>query len=195
MSEFVRSYMERMKQGLDRIDRQTIEEITDVLLNAWKNNRQVFILGNGGSASLASHFACDLGKGTLSRHYDRTEKRFRVISLTDNSALISAYANDLGYEDIFAQQLNNLVKSGDVVIGISGSGNSINVIKAIELASACNATTIAFLGFDGGKLKGLVDRYVIFPEHHYGRVEDFHLMLVHMICEELSRRIREHKPK
>ena len=125
--EFVKDYMKNLKNELDTLEIQKIVKVVDVLFDAWKDGKQVFIFGNGGSASTASHFACDLGKGTLQRVYDQNEKRFRVMSLTDNVAIMTAFANDLSYEDIFVQQLNNLVNPGDVVIGLTGSGNSPGV--------------------------------------------------------------------
>ena len=144
-------------------------------------------MGDGGSASNASHFACDLGKGTLKRVYDGKEKRFRVISLTDNIVTITAFANDLSFEDIFVQQLHNLIDKGDVVIGISGSGNSPNVIKAIRYAQTCGAKTIGFLGFKtGGKLSKLVDYEITVQDNHYGRIEDIHLALGHLITDNLA---------
>src|SRR3989338_6010962 len=114
--EFIKDYLSNLKTELDSLDLKAIKKVVDILFSAWQNNKQVFIFGNGGSAITASHFACDLGKGTLERVYDRNEKRFRVISLTDNVATITAYSNDLSYDDIFIQQLRNLVQPGDLVI-------------------------------------------------------------------------------
>ncbi len=148
-------------------------------------------MGNGGSASLASHFACDLSKGTLQNVHDDNEKRFRVISLTDNIALMTAYSNDLGYEHVFSQQLKNLVNEGDVVIGISASGNSKNVINAISLAKKSKAVSIGLLGFDGGKLKEIVDLKLWVNKDNYGIVEDVHSSLQHMICFAVKERVRQ----
>src|SRR3989338_5953288 len=166
--EFIKDYLSNLKTELDSLDLKAIKKVVDILFSAWQNNKQVFIFGNGGSAVTASHFACDLGKGTLARAYS-DERRFRVISLTDNVSTITAYANDLSFNDIFLQQLKNLVQKGDVIIAITGSGNSINVLKAVGYANKMGATTIGFLGFNGGKLKDMVDHYVLLKSNHYGR--------------------------
>ncbi len=193
MNGFVDNYFSELKKIFDKMNSKNIEEITDVIYKAYENQRNIFILGNGGSASTASHFACDLGKGTLSRVYDKNEKRFRVISLTDNAATISAYANDLSFDDIFVQQLRNLVHRGDIVIAITGSGNSKNVLKAMEYAKDAGAVTVGMLGFDGGKVKQFLDKYVIVPSNHYGRVEDLHIILEHLITDYLRNKIKESK--
>lgn len=193
--EYAGKYIQALKNGLDRIDLTKIERIAEVLYQAWRNDKQIFVFGNGGSATTASHFACDLGKGTLSKFYKPDQKRFRVMSLTDNVATMLAYANDLSFEDIFSQQLKNLVREGDVVIGISASGNSKNVIKALKVANDANAVTIGLLGFDGGKTKDMVDHYVLFEEKHYGRVEDFHLIFEHLICTFLKGKIENEEKR
>ena len=193
MNGFISEYFEELKKILSRVNKKDIEEITEIIHKAYLNERTIFILGNGGSASTASHFACDLGKGTLSKVYDINEKRFRVVSLTDNIATISAYANDLSFDDVFIQQLRNLVHKGDVVIAITGSGNSKNVVKAVKYARDSGATTIGLLGFDGGRVKKLLDKCVIIPSDHYGRIEDVHLILEHMITDYLRTKIKNKK--
>ncbi|MBI2549659.1 SIS domain-containing protein [Candidatus Woesearchaeota archaeon] len=191
MVQYIRNYIEQEKKDMDSIRPEDVKHVVDVLFDAWKEGKQVFIFGNGGSASTASHFACDIAKGTLQRVYDHTEKRFRVISLTDNVALMTAFANDLSYDDMFSQQLNHYVNKGDVVIAISGSGNSPNVIKGVELAKKFGAKTIALLGFDGGKLMNIADHTVLVKSNHYGRVESCHLMVHHLIASYLHERIKE----
>jgi D-sedoheptulose 7-phosphate isomerase len=193
MQEFFSDYFEELGKLLTKINKKDIEAVTDIIYKAYINERTIFILGNGGSATTASHFACDLGKGTLSRVYDDNERRFRVVSLTDNVSTITAYANDLSFDDIFVQQLRNLVHKGDVVISITGSGNSKNVIKAVKYARDCGAMTIGLLGFDGGRVKKLLDKYVIVPSEHYGRIEDAHLILEHAITDYLRSRMKESK--
>ncbi len=184
--DLIGEYFFKLNEGLNKLDKHMIKDIINVIYNAWKQEKQIFMLGNGGSASTASHFACDIGKGTLGRNYnDKRIKRFKVISLTDNVATITAYGNDLSFDDIFSQQLNNLVCERDVVIAITGSGNSINIIKALEVAKQSKAITVAFLGFDGGKVKDLVDYPLVFRDDHYGRVEDAHLILEHLISQAL----------
>jgi D-sedoheptulose 7-phosphate isomerase len=178
-------YVEEIKQTLDNLPWEAIKNTIAVLQEARLGDRQVFIMGNGGSAATASHFACDLGKGTLMPG----RPRFRVIALTDNMPLFSALANDFGYDRVFVEQLASLVQPGDVTIGISGSGNSPNVLNAIMLARQVGATTIGMTGFDGGQLKNLVDVCMLVPNHCIEQVEDLHLMLEHLISTELRRLI------
>ena len=187
----IKSYVAELKATLDRLPWDRIKEAIHVLHYARINDKQVFILGNGGSAATASHFACDLGKGTILPE----RPRFRAIALTDNMPIFSAYANDCGYEHVFAEQLASLVRSGDVVIGISGSGNSANVLNAIKLARSMQAVTIGFTGFDGGKLKDLADICILVPSSCMEQVEDIHLMLEHLICTCLRKAVAvdEHK--
>jgi D-sedoheptulose 7-phosphate isomerase len=181
LMDAVESYLTTVKQMLDSVDREAVWQVIHLLHAARLARRQVFVMGNGGSAATASHFACDLGKGA------RVEGRpaFRVISLTDNMAVFSAYANDEGYSAVFAQQLDGLVEAGDVVVGISGSGNSANVLNAIELARSRGATTIAFVGYDGGLLEGLVDCSVHIQKDCMEQVEDVHAVVAHLIATTL----------
>lgn len=185
---FINNYFDEIKHCLDNLDSNKIELAIDMILEAYKKDRKVFIFGNGGSASTASHMACDLGKGTLQRIYDDSERRLKVISLNDNMAVMTAYGNDLGFEDVFIQQLRNLVESDDVVIAISGSGNSINVVKAVEYAKVCGAKTIGLLGFKtGGKLGSLVDCAIIVDSNYYGPVEDVQLILNHLMSSWIAK--------
>ena len=186
--DFINEYLMELTRCIATLDKNKIALVIDVLVEAYKNGRKVFIFGNGGSASAASHMACDLSKGTLQRVYDNTEKRFRVISLNDNVALMTALANDLGFEDIFVQQLRNLVDTDDVVIALSGSGNSPNVVKALEYAKECGAKTIGILGFKtGGKAGQIVDYSIIADSDFYGPIEDLQSVLNHLIAAWLSR--------
>jgi D-sedoheptulose 7-phosphate isomerase len=181
----IRRYVEDVKITLDRLPWEEIERAIEVLHEARLADRQVIIMGNGGSAATASHFACDLGKGTLVAGLPR----FRVIALTDNMPLFSALANDFGYDRVFVEQLASLVRPEDVVIGISGSGNSANVLNAIFFARQIGATTIGLTGFDGGQLKDLVDVCVLVPNHNMEQVEDLHLVLEHLITTQLRQSI------
>lgn len=186
VNSFISSYLVELKNCLDTLDLDKIKEAIKILLQAYKNNKKVFVIGNGGGASTASHMACDLGKGTLARVYDEREKRFRVISLTDNVALLTAFGNDLSFNDIFIQQLRNLVQKNDVVIFISGSGNSKNLIKAVIYAKKTGAKTIGFLGFKtGGKLGKMVDCSILINSKHYGPCEDVQLILNHIVVSVL----------
>lgn len=193
MVDFIKAYIEQEKKEMDSINIEEVKKAVDTLFKAWHDNKQVFIFGNGGSAATASHFACDIAKGTLQRIYDTDEKRFRVMSLTDNVAIMTAFGNDLSYADIFSQQLNHYVNEGDVVMALSGSGNSPNVIKAVELAKKFKAKTIAFVGFSGGKLKDIADIAIWVKSNDYGRIEDCHDMLHHLITAYLQKKIREHE--
>jgi len=185
--EHIAKYLDEVSQLIANLPQADIQAVIKVLLEAYRQGRTVFIMGNGGSASTASHFACDLGKGTS----QPGRPRFRVISLADNIPLMTAWANDSAYRDIFAEQLINLVRSGDVVIGISGSGNSRNITKALKRAREAGAITVGFCGFDGGRLKDLVDYCIHVKSSCIQQVEDAHLVLQHLICvtlqEELSR--------
>lgn len=186
--DFIDGYLLEVNRCLASLDKEKIELVIDALVAAYKKDRKVFILGNGGAASTASHMACDLGKGTLQRVYDNTERRFRVISLTDNVAIMTAFANDLSFDDIFVQQLRNLIETDDVVIALSGSGNSKNVVKAVEYAKSCGAVTIGILGFKtGGKLGKLVDYSILTDSTHYGPIEDMQSVINHMIASWIAK--------
>lgn len=167
-----------------------VEEAIDVLLSAVYVGSTVFTLGNGGSAATASHFACDLAKGTIVPG----GPRFRVIALTDNVPLIMAWSNDVSYESVFAEQLYNLMGRGDVVVAFSGSGNSPNVLRAVALARQQGGITIGFSGFDGGKLSHMVDVPVVVPCYCMEQVEDVHLILCHLMATVLRQRLREIEP-
>lgn len=182
---FAKLYIEGIKGCLNEICLEKVKKVTEVIFQAYLDNKQVFIMGNGGSASTASHFACDLGKGTIVEG----RKRFRVLSLNDNMPLITALSNDFGYEEVFKEQLVNLINPGDLVIAITGSGNSTNVIKAIEYAKLKQAITIGFIGFGGGKLKDIVDYEMTISNRNYGQVEDVHVILQHMICQYFKDKI------
>ena len=173
----IRTYLHELHSTLDSLPTGKIEQAVDVIHRARMDERKVFIMGNGGSASTASHFACDLGKNT--RAPDVPD--FRVMALADNLATFSALANDEGYKNVFLGQISSLLERGDVVIGISTSGNSDNVMKAIEFAQTRGAQTIGFTGFDGGRLGKAVDLEVHVPSDNIERVEDIHLMLEHVM--------------
>lgn len=177
----VNRYFSEFKQTLDRLDEGPINETIALLQDARQNGRQVFIMGNGGSASTATHFVCDLAKNTRLDGLPH----FRVIGLADNMAIFSAYANDDGYENVFALQLANLVQPDDVVIGISTSGNSPNVLNAIALANERGAVTVGMTGFNAGKLGGMVNIHMHVPSDCIEMVEDIHLLLEHLITKEI----------
>ena len=176
------NYLSSLQQTMNELPRENIVSVIELLQSARLDGRQVFIMGNGGSASTATHFVCDLAKNTRKDGLPH----FKVIGLTDNMALFSAYANDEGYENVFAQQLANLVMPNDIVIAISASGNSMNVLNAIALAKTRQAVTVGFTGFDGGQMAPLVDLNVHVNSNVIEHVEDIHLMLEHMIVKAIK---------
>jgi len=182
---FLTEYTSGLKACIDEVAAQSVEEIVDLLMEARSAGKQVFILGNGGSAATASHMACDLAK-TASVD---GETRLRVISLTDNVPLMTAISNDISYEQIFVEQMRNLLNPGDVVIAITSSGDSPNVIEALKFAKEKKATAVGLLGFGGGKARELVDRQITISSTNYGHIEDVHMMLNHVITAWLKARI------
>ena len=175
-------YLSTLQETMNRLPVGPIAVVVKILRETRTKGGQVFIMGNGGSASTATHFVCDLAKNTRRDG----APHFRVIGMTDNIAIFSAYANDEGYERVFESQLDNLINPEDIVIGISSSVNSKNVLNAMRLARQRNAVTIGFTGFDGGGLKSLVDVNVHVESHVIEHVEDIHLMLEHMIVKALK---------
>lgn len=188
--EHIQRYLDEMKYMLDALPLERIQDVVDVLLSANYVGSTVFILGNGGSAATASHFACDLAKGTITPG----RPRFRVIALTDNMPLVTAWSNDVDYEQVFAEQLSGLIGRGDVVVAISGSGNSPNVLRAVELARRMGGITIGFSGFAGGRLSTLVDVPVVVPCDCMEQIEDVHTILCHLTCTVLRERLRRIEP-
>lgn len=184
---FTRSYFEYLGEVLRSIDPDAVARLAQTLLDARERGATVYFIGNGGSAATSSHFANDLSIGTNS--YD---KPFRVVSLTDNQAIITAIGNDFGYEDIFVRQLQVLARPGDVVIGISASGNSPNLVKAFEYARSRSIKTVAITAFDGGKLKAMADDGVHVPTapKEYGPAEDAHMVLDHLLGAYLMRMVK-----
>ena len=176
--DHIRNYLEDLRAALDALDLEQVQAARQLIGDARNRGRQVFLCGNGGSAATASHMANDLGKGAS---YGR-DSRFRVIALTDNVSWMTALANDINYEAIFAEQLRSLGQAGDVLVAISGSANSQNVQNAVEVARGKGMKTIGWTGFDGGKLAGLADLAIVAGSHHMGRVEDVHTILMHLVC-------------
>ena len=187
---FLENYFNELQQTIDLISPREVEETIRILHEARMEGRQIFIMGNGGSASTASHFVCDLAKNTRKPGLPD----FKVIGLADNMAIFSALANDEGYDNVFAGQIASLVNPGDIVIGISTSGGSINVLNGIKLATQRLARTIGFTGFDGGELARIVDINVHVPSQSIEHVEDIHLMLEHLMCKALRETVSEGQP-
>jgi len=180
-------YFSAYKEVVANLPYPQIDRAIGEIMGAHDRGANIFTLGNGGSAALASHFACDLAKGTVVGQ--NGEKRFRVIALTDNIPLMTAWANDHGYEQVFAQQLQNLVAAGDLAFAISGSGNSPNVVRGLEMARSCGARTVGLTGFEGGKMKSLCDVCVVLPSNNMQIIEDFHLSVTHAISSVIRRRM------
>jgi D-sedoheptulose 7-phosphate isomerase len=179
-------YVARVRDLLAGLDLAAVSAAAAVLLDAYENGRTVFVCGNGGSASTASHLAADLGKNTVAAG----RPRLRVFSLNDNMAWFSALANDLGYESVFVEQIENLLQAGDVLIALSASGNSPNVVRAAEFAKARGGRVLALVGFQGGRLRELASVAIHLRCDAYGPVEDGHLVLSHIFTEVLRERIR-----
>lgn len=180
-------YFEMQKFALAQLPFQDIDKITEELWRAYEDRRKVFLFGNGGSASLACHFACDLGKGTAVA--EAGHKRFQVIALTSNVAVLTALANDLSYEEVFAEQLRNLIDPGDISLAISGSGNSPNVLRALEVSRELGGINIGLGGFRGGKMRLLCDYAAIVPSDNMQVVEDLQLSIAHALFTCLRQRI------
>lgn len=185
---FAKSYLEYVSSVIQKISINEIEKFIELILLARDNGSTVYFIGNGGSAATASHFANDLAIGT--RSY---KKPFRIMSLCDNNAVMTAIANDDGYEKVFSLQLDVLLKQGDLVVAISASGNSPNLLHAIDTAKQKGAITIGLTAFDGGKLREVADHSVHVPteKSEYGPAEDGHMVLDHLIGNYLMRHIKE----
>jgi D-sedoheptulose 7-phosphate isomerase len=181
----VDAYLRCLSAAIDALPREEVRQAVEMLLAAAQQRRRVYIIGNGGSAATASHMCCDLNKNAT----DNGKPIFRAVALTDNVPLLSAWANDAAYEDVFAQQLVNHVEPGDVVLGISTSGQSENVLRALALARDAGAKTIGFTGDKGGRMPGAVDCLVRVPCDHIGCQEDVHLALDHAITFAIQQRL------
>ena len=175
---FAAEYRKNTLEALERIDVEKVSQAIEWFQEARDSGRRIFVCGNGGSASTASHFACDMVKGAS---FERPS-RFRILSLTDSLPTLTAYSNDVGYEVVFAEQLRNFAEKGDLLMAISGSGNSPNVLRAIEYANAAGCRTIALTGRDGGKLGPMAHLNIHVEVPHMGRIEDAHMVVCHMIC-------------
>jgi D-sedoheptulose 7-phosphate isomerase len=183
-SDFAKAYLEYLSSILKSIDTSEIGQFIKTLLSARDSGATIYFIGNGGSAATASHFANDISIGTNSY-----EKPFRAVSLTDNQAIITALGNDFGYEEIFVRQLRILGRAGDVVVGISASGNSPNLIRAFDFAKSAGIKTVAITAFDGGKMKQIADECIHVPTalKEYGPAEDAHMVLDHLVGAYLMR--------
>ena len=188
--QYVNKYLNALKGVMDSINPDEVGEVIELLARAKEEGKNIFVVGNGGSAALSSHFVTDMAKGA----YNEKIKNFKILSLCDNAPIITALGNDFGYEDIFVGQLRAYFQPGDVVMAISSSGNSPNVIKAIEYANNNGGLTIGLCGFKGGKLKEVAQKCVYVPREHYGLVEDAHGIVCHIIAYHFMEQAGNVKP-
>jgi D-sedoheptulose 7-phosphate isomerase len=180
-----RPYFDHLSRTIEALPFAQVDAVADVLVEAYENGQTIFTFGNGGSAALASHFACDLGKGTV----NGSSKRFRVMALTDNVPLMTAWANDSNYENIFSEQLANFAAPNDVAFAISGSGNSPNVLKALKVAKQAGLLTAGMAGFAGGAMRALCDACIVVPCDNMQIIEDLHLCVAHSLFSCVRARI------
>lgn len=194
MDSYINKYLQEVSQAALKIDQEKIQKIIDVVFEAWKQEKTVFMFGNGGAATLALHFETDLGKGT----YAEGKRRVNVECLTANPDLITALTNDNGWENLYLDQIKGRVKKGDLLLAFSVHGGkggdkagvwSQNVLKAIDYAKSEGAVTVGFSGFDGGAMKDLCDECLVIPAHVTGEVQDLQLAAIHIICDVLKTRI------
>jgi len=185
MQTALNSYFDDVIQTIGKMPIATIEKIVTALGEAYESSRMIYLFGNGGSAALASHFACDLGKGAS----NGSSKRFQVLAFTDNVPLMTAWANDARYEDIFAEQLINFVRRDDITFAISASGKSPNVLKALKVSREAGAFTIGLTGFQGGEMKDLCDLCLTVPSDNMQIIEDLHLSVTHAVFTALRAKI------
>ena len=186
-----RQFLDRVAVELAKVNTAEVQKLADLIHERYAAGRFVFVIGNGGSGSNASHFCEDMGKGTLARKFfdDDAKKRLKILSLTDNTPWVTAVANDISYEHVFLEQLKNLASPGDLLVAISGSGNSPNILQAVEWANAHGMTTLGITGFSGGKLKGLARHNLHVGIDDMGIVESIHLTAFHWVVDDLYRRI------
>ena len=178
MNSWINDYLKAQKAALDSIPAEAVAKLVEKFQKALAEERQIFVFGNGGSAANASHFMTDLGKGAS----DKLKKRFRCLSLNDNVSWMTALGNDYAYEDIYVRQLMNYGKAQDIVMVLSVSGNSPNVVRAVEWSKANGLFTIALVGAKRGRLADIADSVIVINSTHYGRVEDAHMGICHMLC-------------
>ncbi|SHK68425.1 D-sedoheptulose 7-phosphate isomerase [Desulfatibacillum alkenivorans DSM 16219] len=183
MKLFSEQYLERLQEAIKYFPHDDFKKMIEAFLNARDSGNRIFVMGNGGSASTASHWVCDLNKGCCC---EDEEKRFKMICLNDSISTMMAYANDLSYENIFIESLKNFFETGDVVVGISGSGNSPNVINAIEYANNHGGVTVGLSGYDGGKLKQIVSIPIHANVNDMQLTEDIHMIIVHMTMQQVK---------
>lgn len=189
--EFAKDYVGSLKNVLDRLPWEAVDRVLQAIEEAYQRRSQIFVIGNGGSAATASHMMNDLCKGTIGHKGDAPWPRFRVVALTDNVALMTAWANDTDYKHIFSEPLQTLAQRGDVLIAISASGNSPNIITAVEAAKQMGVKVVGLAGFGGGKLAKMADIAFVVPSNEYGPVEDVHMIFDHIMTGYLYEKLKE----
>jgi len=181
MENYIKNFLKELNEETNKISWKEIALAINFLQTAYKNKSRIYLIGNGGSAAIASHFANDLNKTVLGHKWENKAKRFQALALCDNTPVLTAWANDVGFESIFSEQLKNFAQSKDILIAISSSGKSPNIIKAAETAKKLNLIIIGFMGFDGGQLLSLADAKIYIPSFKYTIVESGHDAVCHLI--------------
>jgi D-sedoheptulose 7-phosphate isomerase len=190
LTEPISDYLAETRAALDGLSVQEIRAFIEALEQAYRDGRQVLIIGNGGSAASATHLAVDLSKTVLGRPVNRGAKRFRALALTTDVSVLTAWANDFSFDDVFAEQIEALGQPGDLLVVITGSGNSPNVVAGVVTAKRLGMRAIGLLGFDGGRVKDLLETHILVRSDDYGHVEDMHMVLVHLVTGYFSGVIR-----
>jgi len=190
LTEPISDYLAETRAALDGLSVQEIRAFIEALEQAYRDGRQVLIIGNGGSAASATHLAVDLSKTVLGRPVNRGAKRFRALALTTDVSVLTAWANDFSFDDVFAEQIEALGQPGDLLVVITGSGNSPNVVAGAVTAKRLGMRAIGLLGFDGGRVKDLLETHILVRSDDYGHVEDMHMVLVHLVTGYFSGVIR-----
>ncbi len=191
MEEIAERYLTDLHSAMTKIPKGAIAAVSDSIVEAFEQGKQIFVAGNGGSAASASHMACDFAKTTLGKSHEKISKRMKAIALSDNVPLLTAWGNDVGYEVVFAEQLRNLANAGDLLIVITASGNSPNIIECLNASRELGLKSIGLLGFQGGKARELCDIAIVVESSDYGVIEDGHMILNHMFTEFLKQHVQK----
>jgi D-sedoheptulose 7-phosphate isomerase len=185
-ADFSSSYLQGFVNVLQAFDLAALDVVIERVCAAYRDGRQLFVAGNGGSAATASHLAADLGKTVLGKCIDSRSRRFRVHALTDNMPLLTAYGNDVSYDETFAEPLRAWADRGDALLVISASGNSPNIVRAVDAARELGVETIGLLGFEGGVVQPMLDHVLVVRSTHYGYIEDAHSVVMHLLTDALK---------
>jgi D-sedoheptulose 7-phosphate isomerase len=191
MENYIQEFLNELNIKTSRVAWKEVVLATKFLQSAYESGANIYLIGNGGSSAIASHFANDLNKTTLGHKGEKKVRRFRAICLSDNTPVLTAWANDAGYEKIFSEQLKNFAKPHDVLVAISSSGNSPNIIEAVKTAKEMQMPVVGFIGFDGGKVASLADAKIYIPSVKYGIVESAHDAICHLITNDFEENIKE----